>query len=189
MQKAMHMSTAQSDVVRLSGGARDSVKVKAELFVGDEWRRNIRIIMVQARSVGHKALATPGRRVRRRRLAQVPLSDLAIFGAGEEEVWRRLGDNPLHAISMTPVDPSIGVAFTQITRPFKEVVEATAPSRGGKCRGRIGVAVAVATGVFDVEDAHLRVAGAGDQSAIVGMWHELDGEDVGLVARGHGGVE
>lgn len=145
--------------------------------------------MVQARSVGHEALATPGRRVRRRRLAQVPLSDLAIFGTCEEEVRRRLGDNPLHAIGMAPVDPSIGITFTQITRPFKEVVEASAPSRSRKCRGRIGVGITVAGGVFDVEDAHLRVTGAGDQGAIVGMWHELDGEDVGLVTRGHGGAE
>jgi len=77
---------------------------------------------------------------------------------------------------MAPVDPRISVAFTQITRPRKEVVEASAPSRSRECRGRIGIAVAVtvAAGVFDVEDTHLRVTGAGDQSAIIGMWHELD---------------
>jgi len=41
----------------------------------------------------------------------------------------------------------------------------------------------VPPGVLNVKDADLRVSGSSYQSSITGMWHELDREDIGRVAR------
>lgn len=88
---------------------------------------------------------------------------------------------------MTPVDPSIGVAFTQIAHPLEEIIEPSTP-RG--CRkGGCGTSIAVATGVFDIKDADLCVTSASNQSPIVGMWHEFDREDIGPMSGSHGRIQ
>lgn len=127
--------------------------------------------MLQPWTVRHEALSTPRRRVGGGRLTQVPLADLAVFGAGEEEVRRGLGDNALHTIRMAPVDSSVGIALTQVPHSSKEVVEALTPSRCHERRRGGGVIVG---GIFDVENAHLGIAGASNQGPIVGVWHKLD---------------
>lgn len=88
---------------------------------------------------------------------------------------------------MTSVDSSIGVAFTQIAHSLKKIVEPPTPSRGRKGGG--GTSIAIAAGVFNIEDAHLRIASASDQGPIVGMWHEFDREDVGSMARSHSRIQ
>lgn len=143
--------------------------------------------MLQPWTVCHETLTSPRGRISRRRLAQVPLPDLAVFGAGEKEVRRRLGDNAFHTVCMAPVDPSIGIAFTQIPHSSKEVVETSTSSR--RHERRRGGGVAIAAGVFDVEHSDLGIAGAGNQGAIVRVGHKLDGEDIGLVAREHGRIQ
>ena len=60
MKEAMHVSATQSDIMWLVGGTRDGVEVEAEFLVGDEWRGNIRVIVVYPRPIGHEALTTPG---------------------------------------------------------------------------------------------------------------------------------
>lgn len=100
-------------------------------------------------------------------------------------MWRILRDNPFHAIGMTAIDPGIGVALVQITCLIEEVIEALTPSRG--CQGRSGSHIPTA-GIFNVKDSNLGVTGACHQSSVVGMWHELDREDVGPVAREDAGV-
>src|SRR3954466_9780762 len=98
--------------MRLTRGAGDRVEIQAAWLVGDERRRHIRVVMVQTRSVCHEALATPWRRICTRRKPQIPLSDLAILRTSEEKIRRRLRNNALHAIGMTPINPGIGIAIT-----------------------------------------------------------------------------
>lgn len=81
---------------------------------------------------------------------------------------------------MAPVDSSIGVSFAEIPGPFKEIVEALT---AGRCRkGRCGTGILAFAGIFDVENAYLRVARASYQGSVIGVRHELDGEYIGLMA-------
>lgn len=43
--------------------------------------------------------------------------------------------------------------------------------------------------IFNIEDSDLAVSGCRNHSSVVGMWHELDGEDVGGMAGRYGGGE
>lgn len=88
---------------------------------------------------------------------------------------------------MTPVDPRIGVALAEIAHSLEEIVEPSTPSRGSKCGS--GTSIAIAVGILNIEDAHLRIAGAGDQGPIVGVWHKLDGEYIGIMAGRHSRVQ
>jgi hypothetical protein len=87
---------------------------------------------------------------------------------------------------MASVDSSIGVSFAEIPGPFKEIVEAL--TAGGSRKGRGSAGIVAFAGIFNVENAHLRVARAGYQGSVIGMRHELDGEDIGLVASENCGV-
>ena len=88
---------------------------------------------------------------------------------------------------MASIDSGIGIAVTQVPRTTKELIEPPVPSGGLECRGRS--IISASTGVFDIEDANLRIAAAGNQSPIIRVWHKLDGEDVGSVAGQNGGIE
>lgn len=181
------MGTAQSNVMRLARGARNGVEVEMVLLIGYQGRRHVRVIMFQSRAERHKALAASRGRVSGRRLAQIPLPDFAIFRASKEEKRRRLRDNTLDPVRMTPVDPRIGIPLAQIAHAPKEVVETLAARGRSRCRRR--GRTAVCGGVFEIKDPHLGIASAGDQGPIVGVGHELDGENIGSVAGKNGRVQ
>lgn len=157
------------------------------LFVRDQRRWGIRRIMLHSGPIRKHALATPRFRIGRGWLAQIPLTDFPIFGTCQEQIGRRFGDDALHAIRMTAVNPGIGVRLGEITRIGEEVVESLTPRRGGEARGRLDIAIAA--GVFNIENSHLVIARAGDHRSIVGMRHKFDREDVRAVAGGNGGVQ
>ena len=85
---------------------------------------------------------------------------------------------------MAAVNPRIGIPLTQIPRAIEEMIEPVTPGRHAKRRR-----VSAPARVLDVEDSHLRVARTGHQRLVVGMRHELDGEDIRTVARQQGGIE
>lgn len=84
----MEMGTAQSDVMRLARGARDGVEVELVPFIRYQRRRDIGIVVREPRSISHETLATARLRIRRRRLSQVPLTDLTILGTRNEQERR-----------------------------------------------------------------------------------------------------
>lgn len=88
---------------------------------------------------------------------------------------------------MAPVDPRISVALAEIAHSLEEIVEPSTPRRGRKRGRRPGIAIAV--GVLDIEDAHLRIAGASDQGPVIGVWHKLDREYIGAMASSHSRVQ
>lgn len=85
---------------------------------------------------------------------------------------------------MTAIYPRIGVPLTQIPRTIEEMIKPVTPGRHAKRRR-----VTAPARMLDVEDSHLRVARTGHQRLIVGMRHELDGEDIRTVAGHQGGIE
>lgn len=88
---------------------------------------------------------------------------------------------------MAPVDPRIGIPLAEITHTPEEVIEPLAPR--GCSRRRGGRSISVCRGVFDIKDTDLGIAGTGYQGAVVGVGHELDGEDIGAMAGEDSGVQ
>ena len=85
---------------------------------------------------------------------------------------------------MTAINPRIGIPLTQVPRAIEKTIKPVTPSRHAKCRR-----LSAPARMLDIEDSHLRVARAGYQRLVVGMRHELDGEDIRIVARQQGGIE
>lgn len=125
----MKMGTSEGDVMWLTGSAGYGVEINMIVFIGDQWRRHIRVVVLATGSVGHEALATPRGRICGRRLTQIPLTHFTILGTGEEEVRGRLGDNPFHSVRVAPVDASVGVASRQIAHATEEIGHASASGR------------------------------------------------------------
>jgi len=80
----------------------------------------------------------------------------------------------LDAVAVGPKDSAICIAGMQEPDTSADVVIAHPWTH----------AVAhVPPGVLNVKDADLRVSGSSYQSSITGVWHELDREYIGCVAR------
>lgn len=84
----MEMGTAQSDVMRLARGAGDGVEVELVPFIRYQRRWDIGIVVREPRSISHETLPTARLRIRRRRLSQVPLTNLTILGTRNEQERR-----------------------------------------------------------------------------------------------------
>lgn len=125
----MEMGPSEGDVMWLTGSAGYGVEINMVAFIGDQWRRHIRVIVFETRSVSHEALATPRGRICGRGLTQIPLTHFTILGAGEEEERGRFGDNPFHSIRVAPVDASVGVASSQIAHATEEIGHPSASGR------------------------------------------------------------
>jgi len=96
----------------------------------------------------------------------------------------RLGDDTFGSIGMAAVDSRICIRFGQPSAVPKEVVEPPA-----SCALCCTCGSLRASTVFQVEYAYLRVSSTCDDGTVVRVGHELDGEDVGMVASADTGIE
>lgn len=89
---------------------------------------------------------------------------------------------------MGAVDTAICIPMMQVTHPRKKISHPLASRRGGRIN-RMRSSIGISEGVFDVKHPHFGIASAGYQSLVIGMWHEFDGEDIGLVPSGYGCIQ
>jgi len=140
------MRPTESDVVRLTRRAGESVEVNIVVAIGDERRRSIVI-----RSIGYKTKHGNFRFwIRRFRLPDVPLTNSPIFGAGQEVEWRGLGDDPLDGSTVRSED--LGISRTG----RKNLARASYWSYS-----------------FNVKDSDFGVAGTRHDLAVIRVWHEF----------------
>jgi len=85
---------------------------------------------------------------------------------------------------MAPESLGIGVAFGQ-DKGIGDAVNAHSAGLGLCIIPRRRGSVQRVTGPLDIEDAD--IIGCGNDSPVVGVWHKLHREDVGLVTRHDGG--
>lgn len=107
-------------------------------------------------------------------------ADLPVLRACEKEIGRRFGDDPFHSICMRSIDPGICSPIAQVFHTSVHVLKALVS--GGGCYAGSIRGFSRAAAILNVKDSHFSVARGRDQSPIIGMRHELDGEDVGGMA-------
>ena len=112
------------------------------------------------------------------------LSNLSIFRASQEEIGRRLCHNSFHSIRMRSIDPCVCISVTQIVHASVHVLEPL-PTSGG-CHVRPRRQPSRPPTVLNIKDPHFSISSCRDEGAVIGVWHEFDGEYIGSMARSNG---
>jgi hypothetical protein len=184
MEEAVQMSSTESNVVGLGSGTGDTVQIKGIAFVGYQRRRNIVWTLVAGSLESGITAATFGSWICRGRQSEVPLSNFPVFWASQEEMRAGLGDDSLGTVGMAAIDTSIGVGLIKPAGIWKEIIETSASRAGIDFWGR-----SWATAVFEIENSNLGVSSTGNHSPVIGVGHEFDGEDIGMMTSVHARVE
>jgi hypothetical protein len=85
---------------------------------------------------------------------------------------------------VTPVDAGVGVGLIQPSCIAEEAVESPTSGAGGNIGARI-----CSASMLKIEDTDLGVSGAAHDGSVIGVGHELDGEDVGMMPSAHARVQ
>lgn len=125
MEEAMQVRSTESNIVRPGWGAGNRIQIQVITTIRYQGRGCAVGRITACSPAGHHAV--PLWRIKPGRLSHVPLSNIAIFRAGEEIEGVVLGHNALHGVLVTPERLRVGVSFSQC-QPIRHAVNTHARS-------------------------------------------------------------